>query len=117
MTVVNCGHPPPLLVTSADSGRLVDSGVPTLPLGLGPSPDAVTFKLPARARLLFYTDGLVETRNHNGDFFPLDGRVSVALHEDTLGHALDSLLTLLNKHAGHRINDDVALLLVERRAS
>ena len=117
VTVVNCGHLPPFLVTSADSGRLVDSGVPTLPLGLGPSPDAVTFKLPTRARLLFYTDGLVETRNHNGDFFPLDARVTVALHEDTLGHALDTLLTLLNKHAGHRINDDVALLLVERRVS
>ncbi len=117
VTLVNCGHPPPLMVTAADGGRLVDTGVPAPPLGLGPSPDSVTFRLPDRGRLLFYTDGLVETRNHQGDFFPLDGRVAAALHADTPGHALDALLTLLREHAGHHINDDVALLLVEQRAS
>ena len=70
VTLVNCGHPPPLLVTAADGGRLVDPVRPELPLGLGPSPDSVTFKLPDRARLLFYTDGLVETRNHEGTSSP-----------------------------------------------
>jgi serine phosphatase RsbU (regulator of sigma subunit) len=85
-------------------------------LGLGPSPDPVTFELPDRARLLFYTDGLVETRNHEGDFLPLDGRVAAALHAGTPGDALDALLTLLSDHAGHHINEDVALVLVEHRA-
>ena len=115
--LVNCGHPPPLLITAADGGRLVDSGVPTVPLGLGPSPEAVTVSLPDRARLLFYTDGLVETRNVAGAFFPLDDRVAAALHAGALGDALDVLLTLLDRHADHHINDDVALLLVENRAS
>ena len=59
----------------------------------------------------------METRNDAGDFFPLDGRVVAALHADTPGDALDVLVTLLDKHAGHHINDDVALLLVEHRAS
>ena len=117
VTLVNCGHPPPLLVTAANGGRLVNTGVPALPLGLGPLPDPVTFELPYRARLLFYTDGLVETRNHKGHFFPLDDRVAAALHAGTPGDSLDALLTLLNDYAGHHINDDVALLLVEHRAS
>ena len=100
VTLVNCGHPAPFLVTAADGGRLVETGVPALPLGLGPSPDPVTFKLPHRARLLFYTDGLVETRDGEGDFFPLDDRVVAALHTATPGEALDVLVTLLDKHAG-----------------
>ena len=70
VTLVSCGHPPPLLVTVADGGHLVDSGVPAPPLGLEPSPDSVTFTLPDNARLLFYTDGLVETRNHRGTSSP-----------------------------------------------
>ena len=116
-TLVNCGHPPPLLVNATDSGRLVDAGVTAPPLGLGPSPVPVTFKLPDRARLLFYTDGLVETRNVEGAFFSLDDRAAAALHAATPGDALDGLLTLLDIHAGHHINDDVALLLVEHQAS
>ncbi len=117
VTVVNCGHPPPLLVTATDNGRLVDTGVPAPPLGLGPSPVPVTLTLPDRARLLFYTDGLVETRNHKGDFFSLDDRAAAALHAATPEDALDALLTLLSAHAGSHINDDVALLLVEHQAS
>ncbi len=36
VTLVNCGHHPPLLLTNADTGRLIDTGEPQPPLGLGP---------------------------------------------------------------------------------
>ena len=114
VTLVNCGHPPPLLVPEAEPGRLVDTGASEPPLGLGPSPDPVTFELPDHARLLFYTDGLIETRNHNGDFLSLDHHVLAALRTGSPRDALDALLDLLDDHAAHDINDDIALLLVER---
>ena len=114
VTVVNCGHPPPLLIPEAGSGRLIDTGAPEPPLGLGPSPEAVTFVLPDHARLLFYTDGLIETRNRNGDFLPLNRDTVAALRRGRPEDALDALADLLNDHAAQGINDDVALLLVER---
>ena len=66
------------------------------------------------ARLLFYTDGIVEARNREGDFFQL-AHSSLTLRTGEIGDALDGLLRDLNHHVGHEINDDVALVLVERR--
>jgi serine phosphatase RsbU (regulator of sigma subunit) len=118
VTLVNCGHPPPILLTDTDTdtGRLVDTGPPEPPLGLGPAPRPVTVHLPEGARLLFYTDGIVEGRDHDGDFFPLALRAA-ALRTGELGDALDGLLRDLKDHVGHQINDDVALVLVERQTA
>jgi serine phosphatase RsbU (regulator of sigma subunit) len=113
VTLVNCGHPPPLLVPEAASGRLVDTGAFEPPFGLGPSPDPVTFELPDHARLLFYTDGLTETRNRNGDFLPMDRRMVAALRTGSPRDALETVLDLLDDHAA----DDIALLMVERKDS
>ena len=114
VTMVNCGHPPPMLVSEGNSGKLVDTGQPEPPLGLGASPDPVTFEFPERARLLFYTDGLVETRDRNGDFLVLDRRMTEALRTGDREDALDAVVHLLVDHAADGIDDDVALLMVER---
>ena len=66
--------------------------------------------------MLFYTDGLVETRDRDGVFFPLAERAG-ALRTGSLEDALDGLLDQLVDHVGHQITDDVALVLVERQAS
>ena len=114
VTLVNCGHHPPMLLSDKGTGSFVDTGAPEPPLGLGSSPHPVTHQLPVGARLLFYTDGIVEARNREGDFFPL-ARSSLTLRTGGLGDALDGLLGDLNDHVGHEINDDVALVLVERQ--
>jgi phosphoserine phosphatase RsbU/P len=114
VTLVNCGHHPPMLLSDKGTGRLVDTGGSEPPLGLGSSPHPVTHQLPEGARLLFYTDGLVEARNREGDFFDLADS-SLTLGTGELGDALDGLLGDLNDHVGHQINDDVALVLVERQ--
>jgi serine phosphatase RsbU (regulator of sigma subunit) len=116
VTVVNCGHHPPLLLPEADPGRLVNTGEPEPPLGLHPTPHPVTGDLPEGARLLFYTDGLVETRNRDGAFFPL-GDSAAALRTGHLGAALDNLLDQLVDHAGYQLNDDIALVLVEHQTT
>ena len=115
VSLVNCGHHPPLLLTDRDKGRLVDTGEPELPLGLHPAPMPVTCQLPEGARLLYYTDGLVEARNREGDFFPLADSAP-ALRAGSLGAALDNLLGRLVDHTGYRTDDDMALLLVERQS-
>lgn len=98
----------------AGSGRLVDTGASEPPLGLAPAPHLVTFVLPAHARLLSYTDGLIETRNRTGDFLPLDRRMVAPLRTGSPGDALDTVLDLLDDPAAQDINDDMALLVVER---
>jgi serine phosphatase RsbU (regulator of sigma subunit) len=116
VTLVNCGHHPPLLLANASPGKLVDTGDPQPPLGLGPAPDPVASQLPEGARMLFYTDGLIEARNRNGAFFPLAER-STSLVGGTLDDALDGLLGELVRHAAAEMDDDMALVLAERRSA
>jgi sigma-B regulation protein RsbU (phosphoserine phosphatase) len=114
VAVVNCGHHPPLLLPDGDAGRLLDTGEPQLPLGLNPTLTSVTSRVSEGARMLFYTDGLIETRNRQGAFFPLLDRAA-ALSAGSLEDALTGLLEELTEHAADGIDDDMALVLAERR--
>ena len=114
VTLLNCGHHPPLLVAEDRSRHLVDTGTPEPPLGLHPEPTPTTCQLTRGSRLLIYTDGLVESRNGDGTFFALEESADTLSTED-LGTALDDLLGQVVDHVGKRVNDDVALLLVERQ--
>ncbi|HET7194979.1 MAG TPA: PP2C family protein-serine/threonine phosphatase [Nocardioides sp.] len=113
VTLVNCGHHPPLLLTDAGTTALVDTGDPQPPLGLGPTPHMVTTHLPEGARMLFYTDGMIETRDQEGAFFPLTDRAHILLG-GSLDDALDGLLGQVADHAAEEIDDDMALVLAER---
>lgn len=113
VTLVNCGHHPPVIV-GGDRDGLIDTGESQPPLGLTPVPKAVTARWPAGSRILIYTDGLVETRDARGRFFPLTEHLA-ALREGTLEDALDGLVAELVDHAGRRLKDDLALVLTEQR--
>ena len=114
VTLVNCGHHPPLLLSNGDTGRLVDTGDPQPPLGLGPDPEPVTCHLPAGSRMLFYTDGLIEARNRQGAFFPLADSATT-LGAGSLDDALDGLLDDVVQHSADEMDDDMALVLAERQ--
>jgi serine phosphatase RsbU (regulator of sigma subunit) len=105
--VVNCGHPPPLLVGTGHA-RFVEGGR-TRPLGLGPEPDGHIEPFRTGERLLLYTDGLIEARDRDGGFFPLE-EWAATLRLSTLDTSLDALLDELLQHAGE-VTDDVAVLL------
>jgi hypothetical protein len=117
--LLNCGHPPPLLLGPAGP-QCLGTGTTGLPLGLGaldPGPRSVaTFPLAPGQDILFYTDGITEARNKAGDFFLL--AESPALRgppdPDTL---IDRLSHEVTRHAGHAAGDDAALLLIARPAS
>jgi len=111
LRLVNCGHPPPLLVQPTGR-RLLEPRQPTLPLGLDPAPVVEQVRLGPEDRLLLYTDGLVEARAADGRQFELDERVEACLTAATLDRALDGLVGLLSAHAGDRLDDDLALVLL-----
>jgi serine phosphatase RsbU (regulator of sigma subunit) len=108
--LVNLGHHAPLLL--ADQVEFADTGDPQLPLGLGPIPTAVKLDWPHGARMLFYTDGLIEARDRRGAFFPLQDH-GETLRSTDLDRALDLLLHHLHSHVGNRQQDDLALILTE----
>jgi hypothetical protein len=73
--LVDCGHPPPLRLST--DGELVPlaPAVFAAPLGLHPDLRIATFSVRAGDRLLFFTDGLLEARDRRGRFFRVDQQI------------------------------------------
>jgi serine phosphatase RsbU (regulator of sigma subunit) len=112
--IVNCGHHPPVKLAIGGGGLQVmapEEFAP--PLGLNPHPARQDIDLKPGDRLLFYTDGLVESRDRAGRFFGLDDRVTAALALPDLGAAVKGVVRLLLEHAGDDLADDVLLVLGE----
>ncbi|MER6079641.1 PP2C family protein-serine/threonine phosphatase [Streptomyces sp. NPDC001833] len=116
--VVSCGHPPPLRRQRGGVTHLcVDRPAP--PLGLaGSTAEAFpfdTFAFFPGDTLLLYTDGLAEARDATGTFYPVLERAatwtwccphSLLQH---ISHDLDS-------YAGQHLDDDLAMVAVQRPA-
>jgi phosphoserine phosphatase RsbU/P len=118
--LVNCGHHPPIKVgpnTGAAGLEIVAPEGCVPPLGLHPHPSRQDVAFKPGDRLLFYTDGLVETRDRAGRFLDLDGRVADALAAPALDSAVRGVAELLLGHAGQALTDDVLLVLGEPVAS
>jgi hypothetical protein len=113
--LLNCGHPAPLLAGPAQA-RFVEPAEPGLPLGLAdlaPLPrraETIGFR-PGEA-LLLYTDGISEARDRHGTFFPLSVTgPALLMGPDTL---LERLSGDVIRHVGHALDDDAAMLLLQR---
>lgn len=115
ITMVNCGHHPPLLHHRGDLRPLTD-GEPSLPLGLEDHFSAFTAAWSPSDRLLFYTDGLAESRNARGDFLS-EREIATALAAPDCDQAVDTLMRAVHRHTSGHVHDDIALLLLERCAS
>ncbi len=116
--IVNCGHHPPVKVGADGAGLEIIALEHTVPpLGLHPRPARQDVALKPGDRLLFYTDGLIETRDRAGRFFDLDHRVAEALVIPGLDAAIRGVVRLLLEHGGDRLADDVLLVLGEPIAS
>ncbi|WP_225828553.1 PP2C family protein-serine/threonine phosphatase [Streptomyces naphthomycinicus] len=114
IALLNCGHPPPLLLHQGTLHVLNPTAVsPILNLaplvGLRYTTD--TFACAPGDRLLFYTDGVIESRNARGDFFPLQDWMR---RQTSAGprEMLDTLHRDLLQHSGGGLDDDIAALAV-----
>ncbi|MCL6674223.1 MULTISPECIES: PP2C family protein-serine/threonine phosphatase [Streptomyces] len=114
--IVSCGHPPPLLLRD---GRVLplDGVEAGLPLGLSdaapPRVTVHTFPFGGGDALLLYTDGVIETRNPQRNFYPLTERLDT--RSDHAPQALiDHLKADLKSFAGGHLGDDAAFVAVQR---
>ena len=111
LTIVNCGHPAPLLLRRGQVIQL-DPPSPAPPLGFMPEVKARVERLEPGDRLLLFTDGLGEARR-DGEFFPTADRAWRLLGHGTVGDGLASLETALVDWVHGRLEDDIALVLLE----
>lgn len=116
---VACGHPPPLLMHSGEVRELV-AMAPSPPLNLGVlvSDECHVDLAPFHPgdQLLLYTDGVTETRDSSGAFYPLAERIR-AWTGDSPHQLLDHLHRDLVTYSGGELDDDIAALVARRRPS
>ncbi len=118
MTLLNYGHPAPLVVRAGGEIEFADPDDHVPPLGLavlgpeGPAPYTITFE--PGDQILFYTDGVIEARDAFGRFYPLPDRVPL-LKDDDPEAALESLRRDLIAHIDGPPTDDAAMLLMRCR--
>ncbi|MFF0401652.1 PP2C family protein-serine/threonine phosphatase [Streptomyces sp. NPDC005248] len=114
--LVNCGHPPPMLLR-AGHVRTLEVGDPALPLGLAAPSESEyqveTFDFGPGDLLLLYTDGVTEARDRKGTFYPLADRLGAWTGtgpESLVRHLHDDLL----RHVGGRLSDDAVMIAVTK---
>jgi len=136
LTILNCGHPPPILISPGDgSVTVLEVHAPAPPLGLltlgsdAGAKEVYTFK--PNDQLLLYTDGVTEARDASRAFYPLDERVKALASQaqprltrtgkPRAGSAAPTLLDLVRddllRYVGAPPDDDAALLLVRAPAA
>ncbi len=119
LSIVNAGHPPPLLL--ADAVTPLEAR-PVLPLGFNTTGDwpLHRFALPPRWSLFCYTDGLIEAQAGPGS----PGRYGEERLRERLRSwtsfpaapgALDELLAEVRRCSGGHFADDVAVLVVSTK--
>ena len=116
---VNAGHPDPIVVRG---GALLHLGPckPHPPLGLQVrKPDVCEAQLHPGDRAILYTDGVVEARSPEGDFFG-EERLADFIHRaaadgDSAPETLRRLMRRVLSHQSDHLQDDASIVLLEWR--
>jgi serine phosphatase RsbU (regulator of sigma subunit) len=118
VSLLCCGHPPPLMLTCKGGVHFVELGEPSPPLGMTDLVDAdlrpYRMGFAPGDQMLFYTDGVIEARDQAGRFYPLLQRAHL-LKAAGAEEALEALRADLVRHVGGPIADDAAMLLIRHR--
>jgi hypothetical protein len=117
LRVVNAGHPQPVVLRSGRSVAVLDGGR-RLPLGLiGPTDDPVEYSLEPGDLLLFYTDGITEARDEDGQLFGLERLIELAERQTADGHPAPEIARGIShavmEYQNGQLHDDATVLLVE----
>jgi serine phosphatase RsbU (regulator of sigma subunit) len=112
------GHPPPLLLRGGKIVKTLEGDV-GLPLGLGIHASPATEALEPGDKVVLYTDGLVEARSADGEFFGIDRLVDLirraAVAENPPPETLRQLVHAILAHQSGQLQDDATAVLVEWR--
>jgi serine phosphatase RsbU (regulator of sigma subunit) len=112
------GHPPPLLLRGGKIVKALEGDV-GLPLGLGVHPSPATEALEPGDKVLLYTDGVVEARSVDGEFFGIDRLVDhvrrAATAQNPPPETLRKLVHAILAHQAGELQDDATAVLVEWR--
>ncbi|MFD7441233.1 PP2C family protein-serine/threonine phosphatase [Streptomyces sp. NPDC059909] len=116
--LVNRGHPPPLVLHHGRVQTLTPAS-PLPPLGLedlfnGPPAKPESYPFVPGDRLLLYTDGVIESRNRDNDFFALPETMEGIGAGTTPSEFLAELHKALIRHTEGHLADDVAMIFVDR---
>jgi HAMP domain-containing protein len=116
LVLANAGHPPPYLMVDAQTPRELFASA--LPMGNRLCrPAEIECELSRSARVLLYSDGLVEAASPDGEPFGYDRLRSVleASTEVDSDGLISSVLTALSEFVeGVPLADDLTLLVIER---
>ncbi len=116
---INAGHPTPLLVRNGTfAGELKCE--PSMPMGLGGTVVEVAEEcLQSGDRVLFYTDGITESRSLDGEVFGIerlaDYLVRATLDGVSAAETVRRLSANLIVFVGAGLRDDATLFLIEYR--
>ncbi|WP_329321842.1 PP2C family protein-serine/threonine phosphatase [Streptomyces sp. NBC_01262] len=118
VTLLNYGHPAPLLLRADGTFRFAEPPETAPPLGLadiGPQgPASYRVPLAPGDQMLLYTDGVTEARDRTGTFYPLGERAFLLKVPDP-DAALEALRKDLETHVEGPLHDDAALFLLRYR--
>jgi sigma-B regulation protein RsbU (phosphoserine phosphatase) len=110
----NAGHNPPLLIHQ--NGKVAPLSEGGMVLGIFPDSAYVqaALRMSSGDRLVFYTDGISEARNADGDEYGEDRLTAAALGARTLAPEAmkDALLADVNGFTGGKFEDDATLIVV-----
>lgn len=116
---ITCGHPPALIVRGGRVVKTLDMVI-NAPLGLGllrEQPGVGEERLEPGDRVLMYTDGVIEARNADGEFFGTQRLVEFISREAAAGQPAAEALRRLNLailgHQEGELQDDATTLMIE----
>lgn len=116
---INAGHPPPILVRANGDVEMIYAG--GLPLGLFPSPRYFeqVIQLGEGDLLAFYTDGITESADQQGNLFGRERLAEVLLRERDLGtpaaEVCDSVLKAVRRFRRGAPDDDQTVVVIRAR--
>jgi serine phosphatase RsbU (regulator of sigma subunit) len=112
------GHPPPLLLRN---GRIVKTlqGVVSVPLGIGGAVVIAEEMLEPADQVLFFTDGVIEARSAEGEFFGVDRLVDMVSRTSASAtpapETMRRLMHAILDHQEGELQDDATIVVVEWR--